>query len=82
MASVSELQPFLEVPFVVEAVLNGPRLRVGELMALRPGSVIAIGVPAGDNISVTAGDSPIGSAELSVADGRRVMRIVRAGSKR
>jgi len=81
MTSATDLQPFLEVPFLVEALLNGPRLSVSELMALRTGSVIPIGVPAGENVNVTAGASLIGAGELTVVEGRRVVRMVKLGAK-
>ena len=40
MPQASELEPFLDILLPVEAVLEGPSLRVGELMSLKAGSVV------------------------------------------
>lgn len=76
MPKVSELEPFLDIPLTVEAVLEGPSLRVGELLSLKAGSVVATRFPAGDNVEVVAGNSRIGTGELTVSGERLAVRML------
>jgi flagellar motor switch protein FliM len=76
-----ELTPFLEMVFKVDAGLNGPVLKIDELLALRPGSVILTGHPAGENIIVTAGQAPLGLGELGCSKGRATVRMLSFGSE-
>jgi flagellar motor switch/type III secretory pathway protein FliN len=79
MANVPALSILLDVPMPVEAVLDGTKLRVGELLALRAGSVIATGLPAGGNVTVLAGHTRIGLGELAAANGRLLVRMLNFG---
>jgi flagellar motor switch/type III secretory pathway protein FliN len=72
-----ELERLFDVPVHFEAVLQGPALRVGELLALAEGSLIKTARPAGETVEVFAAGSLIGHAELTDADGRRAVRMVR-----
>jgi len=82
MTTPSKVDHLLDVPVRLEAVLKGPVLRISELLALSQNSVINTGQPAGETVEVFAAGSLIGSAELTDANGRRAVRIVRfyAGS--
>ena len=73
----------VDIPVDFEAVVPGPVLRVGELLALAVGSLIMTGRAAGETVDVFAAGALIGSAELADANGRRVVRMVRfnAGSR-
>jgi flagellar motor switch/type III secretory pathway protein FliN len=73
----AELSRFMDVPLEVEAQVEGPRLRVSDLLALRTGSVIETDRPAGGNVDILAGASPLGVGELTAARGKVVVRVVR-----
>ena len=70
------MAPFLGVPLTVEAVVEGPRLKISDLLALRAGSVIATTLPAGESVGVRAGGSEIGAGELTSVDGRLAVRML------
>ncbi len=76
MITPSHLEQVLDVPVPLEAILKGPVLRVGELLALAEGSLINTGQPAGETVEVFAAGSLIGSAELTDANGHRAVRMV------
>lgn len=73
----TELARFMDVPLEIEALVEGRRLRVRDLLALKTGSVIGTQLPAGDNVAVVAGQSPLGVGELTAARGKVVVRMVR-----
>lgn len=77
MTTPAELKHLLDVPLHIEAVLPGPVLRVGELLALSEGSLIKTGRQAGETVEVFVGGSLIGSGELADANGRCAVRMVR-----
>lgn len=76
MSGVSELAPFLAVPLAVEAVVEGARLTISELLALQAGSIIATPLPAGESVGVRAGGSEIGTGELTTVGGRLAVRMI------
>jgi flagellar motor switch/type III secretory pathway protein FliN len=77
MITPSKLEHVLDVPVQFEAVLPGPALRVGELLALTEGSLIKTARPAGEIVEVFAAGSLIGFAELADTNGRLAVRMVR-----
>ena len=74
---VTELARFMDLSLEIEALVEGPRLRVGDLMALRAGSVIETAMPAGEDIDVFAGQSALGVGELAASRGRVIVRMLR-----
>ncbi len=76
-----ELARLLDVRFQVEATLQGPNLRVSQLLALKVGSLIPTNHPAGETVDVFAGNAYIGSGELNVMNGRNAVRMVKLGGK-
>jgi flagellar motor switch/type III secretory pathway protein FliN len=72
----TELARFMDVPLEIEALVEGPGLRVRDLLALKTGSVIETGLPAGDNVDVLAGRSPLGLGELTSSRGKVVVRML------
>ncbi len=70
------MAPFLDVPMTVEAVVDGPRLKISDLLALHAGSVIATTLPAGESVGVRAGGSEIGAGELTALGGRLAVRML------
>lgn len=77
MALPSELEHLLDVPLNFEAILEGPSLRISELLALTEGKVLKTAQPAGETVEVFAAGSLIGYAELAESNGRRAVRMVR-----
>lgn len=76
-----ELARFPNLILTVDAGLNGPVLKIDELMALRPGSVILTGRPAGENVIVTAGQAPLGLGELGRCRGKAIVRMLSFGTE-
>ena len=70
-----------DVPVDIEAAVVGPKMRVGEILAWRAGSVISTGLRAGESIDVFAGCARIGAGEFSSNGQREVIRMVRFGSQ-
>jgi len=77
MSSPELMENLLDVPAHFEAVLPGPSLSVGELLALTEGSLIKTGRVAGETVDIFAAGALIGFAELSDANGHRAVRMVR-----
>lgn len=77
MTSPAELGHLLDVPLQFEAIVPGPALRVGELLALKEGSLVNTGQPAGETVEVFAAGALIGFAELCAANSHRAVRMVR-----
>ena len=61
----------------IEALVEGPRLSIRDLLALKPGSIVETGLPAGENIEVLAGHSPLGLGELTTSGSRIGVRMLR-----
>lgn len=77
MTSPSAVEHLLDISVDFEAILQGPALRVGELLALAEGSLIKTVRQAGDTVEVFAAGALIGVAELVETDGRMAVRMVR-----
>jgi flagellar motor switch/type III secretory pathway protein FliN len=71
-----DLSRFMDIPLQIEALIDGPRMRVRDLLALKAGSVIETARPAGENVDVLAGHSLLGLGELSGAGGKVIVRIL------
>jgi len=81
MESLDELARFPDLILRVDAGLNGPVLKIDELLALRPGGLILTGRSAGENAIVTAGQAPLGLGELGCFKGKAVVRMLRFGNE-
>ena len=77
MGDLPDVAHFLDIPLEVEAVVDGPVMRVCELISLRVGSVVATGLAAGENIDIRAGKAYIGAGELTSTNGHNVIRMVK-----
>jgi flagellar motor switch/type III secretory pathway protein FliN len=73
----TQLARFMDIPLEIEALVEGPRLRVRDLLSLTAGNVIETTLPAGENINVVAAQSLLGAGELAVSSGKVVVRILR-----
>jgi len=82
MTNPEKLAHLNDVPVDIQAAIAGPVMRVREILALRPGGVIATPLRAGDSVDLLAGEARIGEGELSRSGGRPRVRMVRLGSER
>lgn len=71
---------FEDVPLQVDAGISLPPMRVEDILALRPGAVVATTTPAGAAVQVYAGMARIAAGELSAAGSRVRVRISSLGS--
>ncbi len=76
-----DLARFPDIVFKVDATLGGPVLKIDELLALRAGSVVMTGRPAGENVVVTAGQALLGTGELGCSKGKTIVRMLSFGSE-
>jgi flagellar motor switch protein FliM len=75
--NLTRLARFMDVPLEIEALVEGPRLRVRDLLALKTGNIIETALPAGENIELRAGRSPLGAGELGASGGKVIVRVIR-----
>ncbi len=73
----TDLARFMEVPLEIEALVEGRKLRVRDLLALKAGSVIETQLPAGENVNVFVGQAPLGVGELTASAGKVVVRLLK-----
>lgn len=64
-----------DVPLVIEAELDRRTISFRELLDLRPGSVITLARPTGENIDLYAAGVPIGNGEVLVVESRLAVRV-------
>ena len=76
-----DLARFPDIALKVDATLEGSALRIDDLLALRPGSVILTGHPAGENVNVTAGQALLGTGELGCFRAKTIVRMLSFGSE-
>jgi flagellar motor switch/type III secretory pathway protein FliN len=81
VADLPEVAHLLDIPLEVEAVVDGPVLRVSDLLSLGVGSVVATSLAAGENIDIFAGKAYIGAGELTSANSHSVVRMVKFKSR-
>jgi flagellar motor switch/type III secretory pathway protein FliN len=76
-----DLARFPDIVLKIDAALDGPVLKIDELLTLRPGSVILTGRPAGENVIVMAGQAVLGTGELGCSRGKAVVLMLSFGSE-
>jgi|ERR1041385_8257982 flagellar motor switch/type III secretory pathway protein FliN len=64
-----------DVPLELSAELDRRTISFQDLMDLRPGSLLTLSRPTGENIDLYAGEVLIGSGEILVIDGVMSVRI-------
>lgn len=69
------LTPLLDLNVDVEARLQGPVVRVSQLLSLKAGSLIGTVRPARKRVDLFAGNTNIGSGKLIIAHGRGAVRM-------
>jgi flagellar motor switch/type III secretory pathway protein FliN len=71
-----------DVPLDIAAEIQGPMMRLGDILALRAGSVVSTTAGVGESVDVFASGARIGEGELSSHAAGTVIRMIRFGSKR
>jgi len=66
----------MDIPLRIEALVEGPRLSIRDLLALTAGSIVETALSAGENVEVLAGSSPLGLGELTTSGSRIGVRML------
>lgn len=66
---------YLDMPLVVEAVLDSKVLSIQEILALEEGSVIKLNRSAGENIDLMVGGTSAAYAEVVIIDESMGVRV-------
>lgn len=72
---LNRFTPFLDIPLVVEAVLDRKTLRVDEILTLEEGSVIKLNRSAGENIDIVVGGAHVAFAEVVIIEESMGVRV-------
>ena len=72
---LESLRSIGDVPLTLRAELDQRTISFQELLELRPGSLLVLSRPTGENIDLYAGDVMIGSGEILVVDTTMAVRI-------
>lgn len=73
--NMDRFAPFLDIPLVVEAVLDRKTLRVDEILTLEEGSVIKLNRSAGENIDIVVGGAHVAFAEVVIIEESMGVRV-------
>ena len=68
MTPLEEIARLADVPMPIEVEIGRPSLKLGQILALQPGSVVTLARSAGANIDVRVGGVLIGYGEIIVSD--------------
>jgi flagellar motor switch/type III secretory pathway protein FliN len=71
-----EFTHLMDITLPIEAVVEGPALKLSELLNLSAGSLIATRRAAGEHLDVYAGGAYIGCGEWTRANGCAAVRIL------
>ena len=66
---------FAKVPFDIQVRLDQVRLRIGDILELKVGSVVTLEKKAGQNLDVLVGGSRLGSGEMLIVDNTMAVRL-------
>ena len=77
MSASESLQRFEDLPFAVEVELGNLVMTIGEIFALREGSVLQTGHAAGAPVSLHVGGVELAAADIVVVDDSLSIRITR-----
>lgn len=76
------IQRYAELPMNVEGELGRCLMPVREVLALAPGSVVRLPVPAGSHVQLLVGGAPFASGELVQLGGTPAVRLLNFGRGR
>ncbi len=71
-----------ELPMTLESELGRCMLPVREILALAPGSVMKLPVPAGANVRVLVGGAPFAGGELVRSGSAPAIRLLTFGERK
>jgi len=71
----SELRAFLDIPLKLTVELGRTKMEIGELLALKEGSIIELSTHAGDPVEILVNDKLVALGEVVVVDDRYGVRI-------
>ena len=75
MTPLDEIAGFGDVPIPIQVEISRPLMKLGQLIALHPGQVVALARSAGENIDVRAAGALIGHGEVIVSESGVGVRI-------
>jgi flagellar motor switch protein FliN/FliY len=75
MTPMEEIAKLADVPVAIEVEIGRPMLKLGELLALEEGSVVALSRSAGENIDIRVGGVLLCFGEVIVTDSAVGVRI-------
>jgi flagellar motor switch protein FliN/FliY len=75
MDELSRCEPFLDIPLVVEAILDRKTLCVSDILSLEEGSVIKLNRSAGENIDIMIGGAHVAFAEVVIIEESMGVRV-------
>jgi len=68
MTPTEEIARYADVPLTIEVEIGRPMLKLGQILSLREGQVVALARSAGENIDVRVGGVLIGYGEVIVSE--------------
>jgi flagellar motor switch protein FliN len=81
MNPAQSIQRYAELPMKVESELGRCFMPVREVLALAPGSVFKLPLPAGSNVQVLVGGAPFATGEFVRMGGVPAVRLLDFGGK-
>ena len=75
MTPMEEIAKLADVPVLIEVEIGRPMLKLGEILALEEGSVVALPRSAGENIDIRVGGVLVCHGEIIVTDNAVGVRI-------
>jgi flagellar motor switch protein FliN/FliY len=75
MTTLEEIAHLVDIRMDVDVELDRTTMTVKTLLALEPGSVIAMRRSAGENIDILIGGAPIGNGEIVIIEDTVAVRI-------
>jgi flagellar motor switch protein FliN len=68
MAPMEEIARFADVPLSIELEIGRPLMKLGDILSLHVGRVVALAPSAGENIDIRVGGVLIGYGEIIVSE--------------
>ena len=75
MTPLETIGHLADIPIQIDVELGQKNMTVGEILALKKGSVIKMTRSAGDNIDILAGSALLGSGEIVIIEETVGVRI-------
>ena len=75
MTPMEEIAKLADVPVLIEVEIGRPMLKLGDILALEEGSVVALPRSAGENIDIRVGGALVCFGEVIVMESSVGVRI-------